>query len=499
MYYDEHANEMLLEDIAEVSTRNPYNWLKWLLLGFMIFAPAVIVFSVAVKHIPMCLLAYVNCLFIGYGLQWFLRKNTLAAMIPVLFIPILLLAWPVTTIYFAMFHPASAYYHIRSGDVSFFEAGVKVQLCVLLFLIGYFSIMFLALRKEEPTETAEIVHPGRFANMAIFLGLAVLLLNSVSKVVRLPGFVTYLADAFFKYFYGLFFICGALLKSVPKVIRILLFSCLGLSVLFYTIGNARGMAMRPVFLLFVGLLFFSRFNRKAKVILAICVALVFPTYMVIANTTRILLGTIGFEEGISYRLKVLKEWRAVKPEASATSFALGRLFHTGGHSIIAQTPSRVPYRYFSPVQYPREVVESLIPGRIYYRAYYRGSKVLIDYGFKITEATSVEVSMIGNLWLMGGYLPVFFGGMALGLLHWLLMWILRRAWTVSKMKAFLYFSIFAPQLFWASNIALIGHWRGIVYSLAMAFIVYHILRLLIGDYGPAVYGSQSYSILPEEE
>lgn len=499
MYKDFVETEgILLDDIGQSFHQTVNRFLKWLLIVFLIVTPVAIGFSVATERIPMCLLAYVNCLFIGYGLQWFLRKNILVALVPVLFILILLLSWPVAIIYFAIFHP-DIYYGTMTGHVSHFEAGVRLQLCVLLFLIGYFSIMFCALRKDRPTETAEIVHPGRFANIAIFLGLAVLLLNSVSKVVRLPGFVTYLANGLFIYLNGIFFICGAMLKSIPKVIRILFFLCLGAAVFFYTIGNARGMALRPVFFLLLGILFFSRFNRKAKVILAICFVFAFPTYVVIANTTRVLLGTIGFEEGVSYRLKALKEWRAVKPEVSATSFALGRLFYTGGHSIIAQTPSRVPYRRFSPVAYPKEVLTALIPGRIYYRPYYRGPPILLDYGFMITEQTAVGLSMIGSFWFLGGYVPVLFGGVGLGLLHWLVIVILRRSWAVSKAKAFLYFSIFSPTIMWASRVSLINHWHSVVYRLVLAFIIYQVVRLIIGDYGPVMYGSESYSVLPEEE
>lgn len=498
MYEDYiEAEPILLDDIGQSFHQTVYRLLKWLLIVFLIVTPVGIGVSVAAERIPMCLLAYVNCLFIGYGLRWFLRKNTLAALVPVLFIPILLLSWPVAIIYFAIFHP-DIYYSTMTGDVSHFEAGVKVQLCVLLFLIGYFSIMFCTLRKDRPTETIEIVHPGRFANIAIFLGLAVVLLNSVSKVVQLPGFVTYLADGFIKYLNGLFFICGALLKSIPKVIRILFFSCLGAAVLFYTIGNARGMALRPVLMLLVGILFFSGLGRKAKITLVVCFIVAFPTYVVIANTTRVLLKTIGFEEGISYRLKTLKRWREAKPEASSVASTLGRLFYTGGHSIIAQTPSRVPYRRFSPVAYPKEVLTALIPGRIYYRPHYRGSQILLDYGFNITEKTAVGLSMIGSFWFLGGYVPVFFGGIGLGLLHWLIIAILQRAWLVSKAKAFLYFSIFSPTILWASRVSLINHWHDIAYRIVMATLLYQIVRFIIGDYGGVVGGGESYSVGDEE-
>jgi hypothetical protein len=107
--------------------------------------------------------------------------------------------------------------------------------------------------------------------------------------------------------------------------------------------------------------------------------------------------------------------------------------------------------------------------------------ILRDYGFMITEKTSVEISMIGSLWLMGGYFPVFFGGIALGSLHWLLVWILRRNWAISKMKAFIYFAILSQEIFWAPNISLIDHWHDVVYRIALAFVLYRVMRLVIGE------------------
>jgi MFS family permease len=360
MYYDEYVNEMLLDDVAEVSTRNSYNWLRWLLLGFMIFTPAVIVFSVSSGLIVTCLLAYMNCLIIGFGVWWFLRKKTLAAMVPVLFVAYLLLAWPVATIYFAIFHPAQAYYHVISGPVSFFESGIRVQLCVTLFITGYFSVMFYALRNKGFQDEIPLSNPRLFALISFGMALSVIFFNAFSKVAYLGKVLAYFANGLFNYCQGLVFIVGALIKRLPVIFIILGIGALGVSVLFYTIGNARGMAMFPVILLLIGLLFFSGISRKTKVILVICAILFFPTYIVIANTTRVLLRTIGFAEGISYRFQVLKEWRAAKPETSATSFTLGRLFFTGGHSIISRTPSEHPYRLFLPDLFIREIFDDII-------------------------------------------------------------------------------------------------------------------------------------------
>jgi hypothetical protein len=158
----------------------------------------------------------------------------------------------------------------------------------------------------------------------------------------------------------------------------------------------------------------------------------------------------------------------------------------------------VPYQRFSLVAYSKEVLTSLIPGRIYYKPHYRGSQILLDYGFNITEETAVGLSMVGSFWFLGGYVPVFFGGIGLGLLHWLVIVILRHAWVVSKAKAFLYFSIFGPTIVWASRVDLISHWRDLVYRFVMAALLYQVIRFIIGDYDRVVGGGESYSVWGEE-
>jgi hypothetical protein len=497
MYQDYYEIDGNSADTLEHSPYEPsYGWIKRVLFVLSIILFIAIIFSVKAEHIVMCLLAYLNCLFMSFGLWWFLRKKTIAAMVPMLFIPMNLMGWPVPILYFAIFYP-DGYYPTLSGEVSYFDAGIKLQLCVMLFFIGYFAVMFWALRKEQPTEGGAIIHPGRLAFLSVLLGAPIVLLSAVSKIVSLPGTVAYLAEGLFNSLNGLFFIAGALIKNISKIIKWLFFSFIAVAVFFYTVGNARGMAVSCVFPIVLGVLFFSSISRKTKIALTVSIFFAFPMYITIANTTRAILGTVGFEEGFGYRLNVLKEWRSIKSETPAVAFTVGRLFYTGGHSIIAQTPSRVPYLPFSPVRYFRELLENLIPGTIYYNPYYRDIRLLIDYGFVITEKTSVNLSMIGSFWLLGGYLPVFFGGVAVGLLHWVLIIILRRSWAVSKAKAFVFFSVLAPKIIWAPRISLIEHWHIFIYNIVIASVIYLIIKVLIGDYGVMAYSDESYSLLQE--
>ena len=418
------TEEFLLEDFEQGYYLASYRWLKWLLLIFAIGMPAVIALKVASDRIATCFLAYFNCVFIGFGLWRFLRKGSIAAMVPFLFAPILLLGWPVAILYFAIFYPA-AHYGTLTGYVSYFDAGVKLQLSVALFFAGYYLIIFRALRNERPSEGVEVLHPRRFANITTILGLSIITSNAVSMVVKFPGVLDYLVEGLFHYLNSLLFIAGALIKDISKVVKILMFSVLTVAVLFFTAGNARGIAIFCVLMLFFGMLFFSKMKRKTKLILAVSLIFAFPIYLVVGNTTRILLGTIGYEEGFGYRLQVLKEWRSITKERPEVFATFGRLFFTGGHVIISQTPSRVPYRHFSPARYPKEMLEALILQRFYYKPYYRGSLMLLNYGMCIIPGkTSIGVSLLGSFWILGGYPFMFLGGIAIGLLHSLFIVIL---------------------------------------------------------------------------
>ena len=250
--------------------------------------------------------------------------------------------------------------------------------------------------------------------------------------------------------------------------------------LFYTIGNARGMALNTIMLLIFGVLFFSKCSPKTKLIIMICLGLSLPSYILISNTARLLTAEIGFED-FWYRVGLFKEWRVATVGQSPAATAFGRLFFTAGHAIILRTPSEIPYRSFKLLHYLREIAEALIPGKIYYRPYYRGDIILRDYGFYVTETTSIDTSLLGSFWFLGGYLFIFAGGIAVGLFHSLIMLVLRRASSASKIKAFVYFSVFAPSVFWASRIGFIEHWRDMMYRFVLAFILYQVVKLIVAE------------------
>jgi hypothetical protein len=455
------------------------SWMKILISAIAALLPISFFFSVPQRHLGMCLLAYLNIVIILLAVWRFLRKRTLAATVPVLTMPYLLLSWPAGTLLFAILYPNHAFYITLDGHNSFFDAGIRLQLCVTLFLAGYFPLMFFALKNERHVEPAKTARVKILGPIAAVSSIGLFLFTGVAYLGLLPEFTKYVAIGLYKYLNGLVFIVGSLFKSYLWTTKIIILGLLAMGILFFTVGNARGMAIYCVAFFVLGLFLFGKYNRKIKLIIALCLCLAFPAYVTISNTTRFLLGSAGFEEGFSYRLKTLGEWKSVTVEVSPVIFTFGRLFFTGGHSIISRTPEEMPYRLFKIAPFLREFLESFVPGRFLYRPYYRSPLVLLDYGFNILPGkTSTEVSMIGSLWLMGGWLPVFFGGAALGFIHWLVVKIIQRSWSQSEVKALVYFGALAPRVFWVANMDIITHFRSIIYNLALATIVYWVIKLL---------------------
>ncbi len=321
-------------------------WLFCLVCAAAIIVPFSFLFLVSRDHLTTCLLAYVNCLIILFAIWRFLRKGTLALLIPVVFIPYLFLAWPINIILFAVFYPDYAYYSTTGAYISFFDAGVKVQMCTMVFVAVYFSVVSLFLRHDGRMQSERPANKAVLGPVAIVFSIGIFVFTSIAALGLLPYFLRYLAYGFYKYLNGLIFIVGCLFKRFSLIVKLAVLALIALGILFFTVGNARGMALRCIAFFVLGILIFSGYSRKTKIIIILSLCLVFPAYVTISNTTRTLLGSIGFEEGFEYRLKALGEWKQVTAEQSFIVTTFGRLFFTGGHAIIARTPEQMPYRSF---------------------------------------------------------------------------------------------------------------------------------------------------------
>jgi hypothetical protein len=100
---------------------------------------------------------------------------------------------------------------------------------------------------------------------------------------------------------------------------------------------------------------------------------------------------------------------------------------------------------------------------------YTGTWILRDYGMKVTETTSVETSTIGSLWMLGGYIPVLIGGLAMALIHSFIAWIIRRAWVRNPDRGVFYFSVFFHLIYWSLNLDLLTLWRTALLQFVFAY------------------------------
>lgn len=480
--YNEESHFYDIQGLSYPLGKNPYKLIKYFIIALMLLIPAMIIIKTPSNHFGTASLAFLNVVFMGWVCYRLLKRGTVSILVPLLFLGMLLLSFPVAVLYFSIFNP-EAYYTTLTGIRGYLEAGVRLQIAMLLFFIAYSGIVMYYLRTDN-----EVIQLESFSHIAVLfsvtLSASIYFIQALNVLGKIPGFFSYLFYGFFNYLYGVSMLVGAMFRQIPKIIKFIFVVVMGAAALFFTIGNARGMALKGIFIFFIGFLFFSQYSRKTKKIIILCLAFGLPLYLMIGNTTRTLLGTAGFEEGIGYRFKQLLRWREVAAQTSVVESTLGRLFFTGGHVIIADTPSRVPYRSFSLYKFSREMIESLIPQRFYYNPYYRHHGILVDYGMRVTEETSVSQSLPGSLWILGGYPFMFLGGLVTGLLHIWIIRLIRTNWARSQIAGLLYLGIILPTIFWGARAAFIQHWRDLVYYVIFAFLVSKIVVFFVGAASP---------------
>ncbi|MFO0840237.1 MAG: hypothetical protein U1D55_17145 [Phycisphaerae bacterium] len=464
--------------------RTAVNWFTRPVFFVLVILPIAIAFGAADDHRTTALLAYLNCLVAGVAAMYFVRQRSLQAMIPVLFLTWQTMSWPIACTFFAIFAPDASYltmHYVRH----FLDGGERLQLALLVFMICYLLMCRWIIRKTPELPAAPPANSRRMASLILAVVMVVIGLNAIGKVKELPFAVQYLADGLFIYLNGLMLVVGALLRQLPVRTILITMVFLAFCGVFYALGNARGMALLPFSLFVFGLLFHSTLTPRMKFNLVVAAAVSLPLYLAIADSTRRLLGGIGFEN-LERRAEALS--RGVTEFLDVNSVfvrSLGRLFSTGGHSIITLTPESRPYMDFSPQLYFTELFTRLLPGVIYYAPHYSWTTILTDYDIRITDKTSVELSTVGSFWILGGWTAVAIGGLALGLTHALLANLIAGAARRSYLKGLFYLAMVGPHVLWCQNLDYISHFRLLVYALIGAVLIYQlVLAPAIGSGAP---------------
>lgn len=448
-------------------------WLRRPIAALLLGAPLAILFLAPTEHWGTALLAFLNTVIICGAIVHFARVQSFEALLPIFFLVWQLMQFPVGTLYFATVMP-EAYYEAGTDRRYYLDDNWKVQLALLLFLAAFLPPQLLCIRRRNQSMFPEPDRGSAVAMASVCLAMAVTAigLNVVSNLKIVPG-IEYLAQGVVIYLNGLMLVFGVHFTRLPIGMRWFAVAVLTLVLGFYAMANARSQAIQPVIFLLSGILFVSRMSPRVKNLLVIGFLIFFPVFMVIGNTTRHLLGRAGGYENIAQRFEAmsrLEESFRKQPPLFAT---VTRLFSTGGHSIITMTPNPHSYLGFDAKDYLEELLTTtFIPGVIYSKIFYGTSFQLRRYGFYITDKTSVELSMVGALWMMDGPIAVFIGGACAGVLNALLAVMLTSMRRRAPNRALFVFAIFSPAVIFGSQYDFIAYFSKAVRSTIIGHVLY---------------------------
>jgi hypothetical protein len=330
---------------------------------------------------------------------------------------------------------------------------------VLVFLVTSLATLLLVAGHYPPwTFAAASQATDRRAGGAVLgIVLAAITLHAASRIVPLPEPLMYIASGSYNCLRGLRLMVGVLSLRLPVQTRFRALVVMAPAGAFYLVGNARGLAVLPATLFVVGLIFLRDVKQRCKTwtVIAVCAGL--PLTLVIGNTTRTLMGSLGFTE-CGARLSAPGHWQEVLSRTPVLVAAFHRLFFVGGHSIIAFSPEDFPCLDFSPASYGWELLTRLLPGRLFYAPYYSTSARLQQYGFLITEETSYPMSL-GSLYMLGDVVPVILGACAIAGFHSLRSRLIGLASRRSRHLGLFIFSMMASTLIWSQSVDLITNLR----------------------------------------
>jgi hypothetical protein len=185
---------------------------------------------------------------------------------------------------------------------------------------------------------------------------------------------------------------------------------------------------------------------------------------------------------------------------------VGRVFFNGGHSVVTRTPEEAPFIGFRPGQYAKEASLNLLPGFIVSavneRAVYSGNYYLTNYGFMLSEEHQVGVSLLGSLWLLGGWAFLVVGAIFVALLQLAAILLVMRYQRSSPAKGLWFVSILAGSFLWFSGRNVLMSSRQVFWSWILAWLSYYmIVRPLViqneREFGIVGLPNRSHAMPPQ--
>lgn len=485
----------------QASPRENYRWLIWPTVALVVLLPIAIVSGARTADLPGLLLAYLNVLIIITAMIYFLSRRTFEDVLPVVFLIWPLMSFPLATIYFGLSNPDVWYVTTLDHHRPLLGNNFRVQSVMLLFVTSYiFTVLLVRPRGSKlPTfsvqnrATKRLVYVVACAAMISFAG------GLYARIAENYGSgLGYVLAGLFNYLFAIPIIFGVLFPKIPKTAKIGVLTFFGVTSPAYLLYHSRLNLVGPWVMMAFGLLLFSEWPRRKKITLALVSLFAFPLLMIIGEVTRGMKASVSMQE----RTETMGgRWQDVFANSSFIGSTMSRFFSTGGHSIITMSPEEVPYLEFDPVRYFGEMaISAVVPGRIWADYFYSTTYHLNGYGLRVTTSTSVELSLPGSLWMLGGWIPIFLGGIWVGLLDGCLMHWLRSATRKSSYQGLFYLAMIIGTVLWSFNWDPITLTRGLLRN---AFFAWLLWNLVVRPYlGPQAMTRvarqpQSYPLMPE--
>lgn len=464
------------------ATRARTWWFWGPLVVFGLVVPLAIAALTPIEYWGGLALSYINVLIGGGAMVYAAKRRTLGSMFILLALPLQILAFPVTSIYFAITNPDAEVTSVLSTPFPILAKNVRTQLSVMVFYLGFLPPLLWVNRHRGDfvSRLAAVPHTTRK-----WTGAAIAVWMVFMLPVFLSGFSSIPVIGLHKYSVGMILFVGVAWTLAGRWTRRLGLTILAGFLFLGILAGARGLGGRPAVLVLLALFFLSHLKPRTKFLLLLTASIGFPAFMFVGHATRSILGAKGnIDASVSRRASAVAEQAAAFNMKDSLDGTFGRFLFTGGKSILSKTPERIPYLDFSLIRYLRELGEMMLPQRLIFRPHYSSSVILIRYDHLVGPAfpdNAVEVSLIGSSYVLGGYVPVFVIALATGLIYVLVILLLRRMQDTRPTKALFFFAILSPLILHTATFDFIQNTRNLLWKLAFAWIGYSMLRIFVGD------------------
>lgn len=457
-------------------------WFTVIAVFGLVIVAVYILAAIPGEHFTAACMAWLVLCVGLFSVHRLLGSKSLAALLPLVYIAKTSLSWGLAPAYMMGSSSGGSFITRHHTYLSIYKNSSHTMSVAFAFIIIYCSLILLFLRAIPARQSDHLLSlPKRSAIWATVLIIGIIAIHAVSLVISPPEIATYLTAGSRTYLIGIASIAGASFHLLPASVRAYSLTLFLFATGIYTLSNSRNYVLVPVVLFFLGFITRQDIRSKIKLIATTSITVAGLFYLLLANTTRLILGSDGFEEdSIGDRAAALSRWRDVFTDQSVLDNALGRINFSAGWVAISQTPDSIGYINFNLYDYLTEwarVVFVFGSGR---SGNYTGNSFLHAYGYRVREGVGIEPSMVAACWVLGGWLPVIAGAIALAIFHGLVMLVITSIARRDRILAAFMTAAGLSAFLYGPTWGLIDHSRDVIlYSLGAAVVYFIVIRPLI--------------------